>query len=170
MGRSDLKNEKDWLGEGLTQKKWESLTWKSGKDWLEKWEGLSRKMGSSDSKDGRSESKQGRFDSKTRQVWLEKRRSCWHLAGSVLLALSVYSNSVSISVLSCHCCHPSEFLMTSEDNVDIFSDHVMNATVEIRNSKTRPDNKSITEFFQKNQSTNASFNFIEEAIGKLIKN
>ena len=46
----------------------------------------------------------------------------------------------------------------------------MNATVEIRNSKTRPDNKSITEFFQKNQSTSASFNFIEEAIGKLIKN
>ena len=46
----------------------------------------------------------------------------------------------------------------------------MNATVEIRNSKTRPDNKFITEFFQKNQSTKASFNFIEEAIGKLIKN
>ena len=46
----------------------------------------------------------------------------------------------------------------------------MNATVQIKNSKTRPDKKSITEFIQKNQSANASFNFIEEAIGKLIKN
>ena len=32
---------------------------------LEKWEGLARKMGTSDSKHGRSESKQGTLDSKT---------------------------------------------------------------------------------------------------------
>ena len=42
--------------------------------------------------------------------------------------------------------------MASDDNTDIFSDHI------------------ITEFIQKNYSTNADFNFIEEAIEKLIKN
>ena len=46
----------------------------------------------------------------------------------------------------------------------------MNAITEIRNSKKRPDNKSIIEFIQKNHSTNADFNFIEKAIEKLIKN
>ena len=60
--------------------------------------------------------------------------------------------------------------MTSEDNTDIFSDHIMNAITEITNSKKRPDNKSITEFIQKNHSTNADFNFIDKAIEKLIKN
>ena len=55
--------------------------------------------------------------------------------------------------------------MASEDNTDIFSDHVMNATVEIRNSKKCPDNNYITEFIQKNHSTNADFNFIE---GKIV--
>ena len=60
--------------------------------------------------------------------------------------------------------------MASEDNTDIFSDHIMNATAEIRNSKKLPDNKSITEFIQKNYSTNADFNFIDEATEKLIKN
>ena len=38
------------------------------------------------------------------------------------------------------------------------------------NSKKRSNNKSITEFIQKNDSTNADFNFIEKAIEKLIKN
>ena len=48
------------------------LTSKNGKDWPVK-------MERSYSKHGKSESKQGRSDSKTRQVWLEKRRFCWHL-------------------------------------------------------------------------------------------
>ena len=87
-----------------------------------------------------------------------------------LLALSVYLNSVSISVLSFYCCHPSEFLMASKDNTGIFSDRIMNAIAGIKNSKKRPDNKSIAEFIPKNQSTNADFNFIEKAIEKLIKN
>ena len=53
----------------------------------------------------------------------------------------------------------------------IFSDHIINAIAEIRNSKkNRPDNKSITEFVQKKNSTNADFNFIEKTIEKLIKN
>ena len=60
--------------------------------------------------------------------------------------------------------------MASKDNTDIFSDHIMNAIAEIKNSKKRPDNKSLTEYIQKNHSTNADFNFIEEAIQKLIKN
>ena len=34
----------------------------------------------------------------------------------------------------------------------------------------RPDNKSVTEFVQKNHSTNVDFNFIEKTIEKLIKN
>ena len=59
--------------------------------------------------------------------------------------------------------------MASEDNIDIFFDHIMNAILEIRNSKKRSDNKSITEFIQKNYSKNADINFIEEAIEKLIK-
>ena len=50
--------------------------------------------------------------------------------------------------------------MASEDN-PIFSDHITSATAEIRNSKKRPGNKSITEYIQKNYSTNADFNFIE---------
>ena len=60
--------------------------------------------------------------------------------------------------------------MASENNTDISSDHIRNATAEIRNSKELPDNKSITEFIQKNYSTNADFNFIDEATEKLIKN
>ena len=60
--------------------------------------------------------------------------------------------------------------MASEDNTDIFSDHIMNSIAEIRNSKERPNNKSITESIQKNHSTNADFNFMEKAIEKLIKN
>ena len=60
--------------------------------------------------------------------------------------------------------------MTSEDNTDIFSHHIMNAIAEIRNSIIRSDNKSITEFIQKNHSTDADFNFIEKASEKLIKN
>ena len=54
--------------------------------------------------------------------------------------------------------------MTSEDDTDIFSGHIMNTITEIRNSKKLPDNKSVTEFIQKNHSTNADFNFIEKAI------
>ena len=34
----------------------------------------------------------------------------------------------------------------------------------------RTDNKSVTEFIQKNHLTNADFNIIEEAIEKLFKN
>ena len=60
--------------------------------------------------------------------------------------------------------------MASKDNTDILSDHIMNAIGEIRNSKKRPDNNLITQFIQKNHSTNADFNFIEKAIEKLIKN
>ena len=33
----------------------------------------------------------------------------------------------------------------------------------------RTDNKSVTEFIQKNHLTNADFNIIEEAIEKLFK-
>ena len=53
MGRSDSKNENDcfWMVERTDRK--------NEKVWLKKWEGLTRKMGSSDSKHGRSESKQG---------------------------------------------------------------------------------------------------------------
>ena len=60
--------------------------------------------------------------------------------------------------------------MASENNNDIFSDHIMSAIAEIRNSKKRLGNKSITEFIEKNHSTNADFNFIEETIDKFIKN
>ena len=76
MGRrSDSKNEWNWIGkEGRTDPK--------------KLEGLSRKMRRTDSKHGRPESKQGRYDSKTRQVWLEKRRSCWHLTVIVIMISS----------------------------------------------------------------------------------
>ena len=45
----------------------------------------------------------------------------------------------------------------------------MNAIAEIRNSKKRPDNESVTKFIQKSHSTNADFNSIEEAIEKIIK-
>ena len=45
----------------------------------------------------------------------------------------------------------------------------MNAIAEIRNSKKPSDNKSVTEFIQKNHSTNTYFNFIEETVEKLIK-
>ena len=60
--------------------------------------------------------------------------------------------------------------MASEDNTDILSDQLMKAIAEIRNSEKRLANKSITEFIQKNHSTNADFNFIEKATEKLIKN
>ena len=60
-----------------------------------------------------------------------------------LLASSFYLNSVRYFRLSFYCCHPSEVLITSEDNTDIFSDHIMNAIAEIRNSNKRPGNKSI---------------------------
>ena len=60
--------------------------------------------------------------------------------------------------------------MASEDNTDIFSGHIMNAIAEISDSEKRPNSKSITEFSQKNHSTNADFNFTKEAIEKLIKN
>ena len=33
----------------------------------------------------------------------------------------------------------------------------MHAIAEITNSKKRPDNKSVTEFIQKNHSTNVNF-------------
>ena len=46
----------------------------------------------------------------------------------------------------------------------------MSVIAEIRNSKKCPDNNSITGFIQRNYSTNVNFNFIEEAIEKLIKN
>ena len=49
--------------------------------------------------------------------------------------------------------------MASVNNTDIFSDDIMNATAETRNSKKRPDTKSITEFIQRHHSTNADFNF-----------
>ena len=51
-----------------------------------------------------------------------------------------------------------------------FFGHIMNTIAEIRNSKKRPDNKSITEFIQKSRSSNVDYNFIEEGIEKLIKN
>ena len=60
--------------------------------------------------------------------------------------------------------------MASKDNTDIYSDHIINAIAEIKNSKKHPDNKSITEFIQKIHSTNADFNFFKEAIENLIKN
>ena len=49
--------------------------------------------------------------------------------------------------------------MASEDDTDIFSDGIMNAIAETRNSEKRPDTKSITEFIQRHHSTNADFNF-----------
>ena len=58
--------------------------------------------------------------------------------------------------------------MTSEDNINIFFDHTKNAIAKIRNTKKRPDNKSITEFIQKNHSSNAHCNFIEDAIKKIF--
>ena len=90
---------------------------------------------------------------------------------TLLLELSVYLifYGIFVFVLSFYCCHQSEFLMTSEDNIDISSGHIMNAIEEIRNNKKRLDNKSITEFIQKNHSINADFNFIEEGIEKLSK-
>ena len=60
--------------------------------------------------------------------------------------------------------------MASENNTDTFSNHIMRAIAETRNNKKRPDKRSITEFIQENYSTNVDFNFIEEAIEKLIKN
>ena len=60
--------------------------------------------------------------------------------------------------------------MASEDNIGMLSVHIMSAIFEIWNSKKRGDNKSITAFIQKNSSINPGFNFIEEAIAKLIKN
>ena len=60
--------------------------------------------------------------------------------------------------------------MSSEEVSDIFSDHIMNATAQVKNNKKRPDNKSIREFIQKNISTNANFTFIEDFIEKHIKN
>ena len=59
--------------------------------------------------------------------------------------------------------------MTSKDNIDIFSGHDMHALAEMMNSKNHSDNKYITEYIQKNHSTNANFSFIEEAIEN-IKN
>ena len=50
-----------------------------------------------------------------------------------------------------------------------FSDHIMNAIAEIRNSKKHLDNNSITEFIKKIHTANVDFNFIEEAIDKFIK-
>ena len=46
----------------------------------------------------------------------------------------------------------------------------MNDTAELRNSKKRPGNNSITEFIKKNHLHVVDYNFIEEAIEKLIKN
>ena len=46
----------------------------------------------------------------------------------------------------------------------------MNAIAAKGPANIRPDNKSKTEFIQKNHSTAVHFNFIEEAIEKLIKN
>ena len=61
--------------------------------------------------------------------------------------------------------------MASEDNVSIFSGHIMNTIAEIRKSKKRPDKKSMTEFIQKNHAANADYNnFIDKAIEKLIEN
>ena len=60
--------------------------------------------------------------------------------------------------------------MSSEEVPDIFSDHIMNATAQVKNNKKRHDNKSIREFIQKNISTNANFTFIEDFIEKHIKN
>ena len=54
-------------------------------------------------------------------------------------------------------CHPSEFLMTYEDNIDIFPAHIFNAIAEIRNSKKSLDNKFITEFIQKSHSTKVPY-------------
>ena len=96
MGTSDSKNEMDWLGkvwrtdpkkcEGPVRKmkkieldwfeKWERLTGKMGKSDSKKWESVNRKMRSTDSKHGGSESI-------SRQVWLEEKRSCWHLTAIV---------------------------------------------------------------------------------------
>ena len=80
MGRSESKNEKDWLDlerwEGLTRKnektwldleKWEALTRKNEKIWVEKWEGLTSKV-------GRTDQKMRRSDSKNEKGWLRKVR------------------------------------------------------------------------------------------------
>ena len=45
-----------------------------------------------------------------------------------------YFNQLALSVYL-YRCHPSEFLMASEHNAGIFSDHIRNAIAEIRNSK-----------------------------------
>ena len=105
MGGSDSKNEKCWLGKvGRTdRKKWEGLTrkirthlgkhwpekngkvwvgkvgrtdWKSEKDWLEKWEGLTLNM------EGLSQNREGLFQKQVGLVWLEK-RSWWNLTAIV---------------------------------------------------------------------------------------
>ena len=101
MGRPDSKNETDWLGKvgGANPKKWLDLTQTMSWTDLEKWEGLTPKIGRLDSKNetgwlgkkdqfemwealtqkmGRSVSKHGRSESNSRQVWLEEKRSCWH--------------------------------------------------------------------------------------------
>ena len=62
---TDSKNEKEWLGKKIKDwsKKMGRSVSKSEKDWTEKWdwfikwEGLTRKMGKSDSRHGSSESK-----------------------------------------------------------------------------------------------------------------
>ena len=59
--------------------------------------------------------------------------------------------------------------MSSEDNADIFPGHILNSIAEMRHCRKRPHNKFLSTFTQKNHSTNANFNFIEEAIKKLIK-
>ena len=59
--------------------------------------------------------------------------------------------------------------MASKDNTDTFSDHIMNAIAEIKNSKKCTDNKSITEFIQKNHSTNAILTSSRKLLKKLSK-
>ena len=49
--------------------------------------------------------------------------------------MSLFKFFQVIPILSFYCCHPSEFPMASKDNTDTFSNHIMNAIAEIKNSK-----------------------------------
>ena len=78
MRRTDLEK-----GEGLTQKngkiwlgKVGSTDWKSAMDWPKKWEGLTLNM------EGLNQNREDPI--RKQKVWLEKRRSCWHLTDIVI--------------------------------------------------------------------------------------
>ena len=121
MGRTESKSEENWLGKvGRTdRKKWEGLSREMRRTDVEKREGLNRKMrrtdlekweglmGRSDSKHGRSLPKQGWSDSKTRPIWLQKRRSCWHLTAIVILiswAEVTFNQSIKFDLIKVDFC------------------------------------------------------------------